>query len=213
MSLMNDDNIDEVRFHLPVCVGQRYGEIPLELRDASSPSALTRVHVTADIQTSGRIESIKSPSHPDETTETRYPTHLGRASRRRSTVKLRSQTLLDKDFVVVIRAHGLDAPRCFVELERNEDSGVVTLAMQLLVVPKFGLSPINQKEYLFLVDRSGSMQSEMRMGTATDTLSLLLRMLPSRETLFNIFSFGSSVQSLWSTSRQYSPLNLDEAVR
>lgn len=212
MSLMNDDNADEIRFQLPMCVGERYGEPIPELQDASAPSAQTRVRVTADIQTSGRIKSISSPSHSDELTETRYPTHVGRPSRRRTTVKYRSSSFLERDFVLIVSAENLNKPRCFAELEGNpEESDAATLAMQLTIIPNFDLASISTQEYVFLIDRSGSM-SGSRIDTAKSTLVALLRMLPSNGTLFNVTSFGSRTESLWPRSQRYAAGSLENAV-
>ncbi|KAF8213635.1 hypothetical protein K438DRAFT_1661860 [Mycena galopus ATCC 62051] len=211
MTLPNDDNADEIRFQLPCCVGERYGPPLTALDGAAAPSSSTRIRITTDIQTSGRIQSITSPSHADSISETKYPTHLGRASRRRSTVQFQSSTYLDRDFILVVRAEGLDAPRCFAELQRDpEGRRSDTVAMQFTIVPNFELPPIEGQEYIFLVDRSGSM-GNARIETAKRTLGLLLRMLPNRETTFNIFSFGSKHTSLWPVSHIYHQSSLTAA--
>ncbi|KAJ7785776.1 hypothetical protein B0H16DRAFT_1487985 [Mycena metata] len=212
MTLVNDDNADEIRFQLPMCVGERYGPPLTALEGAAAPSASTRIRITADIQTSGRIQSIASPSHSDSITETKYPTHLDRPSRRRSTVRYRSTNYLDRDFVLVVRAEDLDAPRCFAELQRDpEGKHSDTVAMQFTIVPNFKLPPVAGQEYIFLVDRSGSMGGS-RIETAKRTLELLLRMLPSRDSKFNIFSFGFHCDSLWSHSQVYNQTTLSAAT-
>jgi hypothetical protein len=166
MTLPNDDNADEIRLQLPCCVGERYGPPLTALDGAAAPSSSTPIRITTDIQTSGRIKSITSPSHADNVSETRYPTHLGRPSRRRSTVQFQSSTFLDRDFILVIRADGLDESRCFAELHRDpEGIRSDTIAMQLTIVPNFQLPPVKGQEYIFLVDRSGSM-SGARIETA-----------------------------------------------
>ncbi|KAJ7151532.1 von Willebrand domain-containing protein [Mycena filopes] len=212
MTLVNDDNADEIRFQLPMCVGERYGPPLTAMDGAAAPSSSTRIRITADIQTSGRIQSITSPSHFNGISETKYPTHLGRQSRRRSTVRYRSSSYLDQDFVLVVRAEDLDAPRCFAELQRDpEGRHSDTVAMQFTIVPNFKLSPVAGQEYIFLVDRSGSM-SGARIETAKRTLQLLLRMLPSRDSKFNIFSFGSHWTTLWPHSQIYSQDTLSAAT-
>ncbi|KAJ7456501.1 von Willebrand factor type A domain-containing protein [Mycena latifolia] len=212
ITLVNDDNADEIRFQLPMYVGERYGP-PLDALDgAAAPSSSTRIRITTDIQTSGRIRSITSPSHADKIIETKYPTHLGRPSRRRSTVRFRSSSFLEQDFVLVVRADDLDAPRCFAELQRDpRGRHSDTVAMQFTILPNFKLPPIEGQDYIFLVDRSGSM-SGARINTARSTLSLLLRMLPSKRSTFNIFSFGSHHSSLWPRSVAYNQQSLDTAT-
>ncbi len=212
MSLMNDSREDSIRFQLPMYVGERYGSLPPDLVSAAAASATTRIRVKVDVQTSGEIRRITSPTHPQEISETKYATDRGRPSRRRSTVKFRSKTFLAKDFVLIIEADKLDTPRCFAEVSRGHGRRLGdTLALQFALVPKFKLPPISAQEYLFLVDRSGSM-SGRPMETAKDTLALLLRVLPQQGTTINILSFGTSVDGLWATSQPYSQRTLEDAV-
>ncbi|KAK0208890.1 von Willebrand factor type A domain-containing protein [Desarmillaria ectypa] len=212
MSLMNDSREDSIRFQLPMCVGKRYEPPPPDIVSAVSASATTRIRVKVDIQTSGEIRQIASPTHADEISETKYVTDRGRPSRRRSTVRFRSKTFLARDFVLIVQADKLDAPRCFAEVSRGSGRRQgATLALQFTIVPKFDLPPISAQEYLFLVDRSGSM-SGSRIETAKDTLASLLRVLPQQGTTFNIMSFGSDVDGLWATSQAYSQRTLDDAT-
>lgn len=205
---MDDELADEVRFQLPVAVGQRYGDIPASMENAASASSRTRLRITADIQMSGRLRRIESPTHT--ITLLPYKNHLGRVSHRRITAKFRSVTLLESDFVLVVQADGLDAPRCFAE---RDSRGPETIAMQLTVVPKFKLPPIPAQEFIFIVDRSGSM-SGSRIETAKRTLNVLLPMLPAAPigTTFNIVSFGSEADSLWPSSCNYTEDTLNYAV-
>jgi len=211
---MNDDNPDEIRLHLPMHIGDRYGPQSPALDGATQPSSSTRIRITTSIQSYSTLRTVFSPSHGSEVVETRYRTHRGTLSRHRTTVRFKSRNFLAKDFVVVVQAERLDSPRCFAELDetrRNQENGV-TLALQLVLIPKFRLPPIPAQEYLFVIDRSGSMAGAPIM-TATRTLNMLLRMLPNEGTLFNIYSFGSSHSSLWPSSRIYDQNTLEAAVR
>ncbi|ESK86235.1 von willebrand domain-containing protein [Moniliophthora roreri MCA 2997] len=209
MDLMNED-VDEIRFQLPMHVGERYGELPPQLVGANMPSTTTRVRITADIQTSGTIHSIISPSHLQDISIKAYSTHLDRPSRRRSRVRFRSKEYLNRDFILVVHAEKLDAPRCFAELE-GDPNHKATLAIQFTLVPKFNLPPIQSQEYVFVIDRSGSMQGE-RTEQAKRTLAMLIRMLPTDQTMFNIFSFGHDFHSLWNQSVPYTQQTLDHAT-
>ncbi|KAJ3761555.1 von Willebrand factor type A domain-containing protein [Lentinula raphanica] len=209
MDLMNEST-DQIRFMLPMHVGERYGELPPELIDSSQASSKTRVRITIDIQTSGRILDVDSPSHPGEITSTQYPTHLNRPSRRRMTVKYRSSAYLVRDFILIIEAEKLDTPRCFAELEGDPDRSA-SLALQLAIVPKFNLVSNRPQEYIFVVDRSGSMGNQ-RIETAKRTLGVLLRMLPKNQSYFNIISFGSHTDRLWNDSQTYTQHTLDIAT-
>jgi hypothetical protein len=166
MTLDNADSTDEIRFQLPMCVGERYGPPLAGLDGADAPSSSTRIRITTQIQTSGRIRAITSPSHAAEIKETKYPTHLDRPSRRRSTVSYRSLTFLDRDFVLLVQADDLDTPRCFAELRRDPTGKHSdTVALEFTIVPNFKLPPIARQEYIFVIDRSGSM-SGARISTA-----------------------------------------------
>jgi hypothetical protein len=204
MDLMDDELNDEVRLQLPMSVGCRYGTPPPSLAKATSASSRTRLRITADVQMSGAIRETSSPTHSIEVIP--YVTHIGQQSRRRRTIKFRSQTFLTGDFVLTVRADGLDAPRCFAE------HGEFGIAMQLTLVPQIKLPPVPAQEYLFLVDRSGSMNGS-RIDIAKSALAMLLHMLPSSHTIFNIFSFGSRVDSFWPNSQGYTQQSLDSAVR
>ncbi|KIK70397.1 hypothetical protein GYMLUDRAFT_32399 [Collybiopsis luxurians FD-317 M1] len=209
MDLMNE-NTDQIRFHLPMHVGQRYGELPQDLVGSSQPAHGTRVRINVDVQTSGRILNIACPTHPDEIVTSKYPTHQNRPSRRRATVKYRSKSFLNRDFILVVEAEKLDSPRCFAELEGDPDRKA-SLALQLAVVPKFNLVSNRAQEYIFVVDRSGSMEHD-RIDTAKRTLGMLLRMLPQNNSFFNIVSFGSTTDSLWGDSQMYTQHTLDIAT-
>ncbi|EAU92984.1 von Willebrand domain-containing protein [Coprinopsis cinerea okayama7 len=214
MTVYTGDYTDHIEFHLPKHVGQRYGIPPSDLQDAVQPSlAETRISITADIQMYGKIQRIVSPSHPDGITESPYSTPQGRPSRRRTTVRYRSPHYLDHDFVLGIHADGLDKPRCFAEVRRNPERGVPdTLAFQLTMVPRTKLPPIRSQEYIFIVDCSGSMEGP-RIQTAKDSLVMMLQMIPSHNSIFNIFAFGNECKSWVAHSQNYSGKTLEEAIR
>jgi hypothetical protein len=209
MDLMDNDLSHQVRLQLPMWVGERYGQLPQGMVDASAPSKRTRVSFDAHIQMKGVISSVASPSHPNVQVES-YMTRAGRRSRHRATAKFRSPEFLQEDFVLVVEAAGLDLPRCFAEADpRGSDS----LAMQLTLMPKFDLPRVASQEYIFLVDRSGSMSGH-RIETAKRTLVALLRTMPGDGTTFNIFSFGSPrCDSLWTPGSQpYTDKSIAQAV-
>lgn len=64
-------------------------------------------------------------------------------------------------------------------------------------------------EFIFMVDRSGSMNGNL-INSAKETTLLFLHSLPSN-TYFNVISFGTYFQSLFKESQPYSSANLDEA--
>lgn len=204
MDLMDADLTDQIRFQLPSSIGMRYGRLPAGMNDAQKVSAQV-VKISASIQMSGTIRSIESPSHVINTYGSEDAPTYTEPNLQRG-VHYESASFLQADFVLVIKADGLDAPRVFAE--RHPDGSV---AIQLTLVPKFDLPPIPAQEYIFIVDRSGSMGGS-RIKTAKKTLVMLLRALPSQGTTFNIFSFGTSCDSMWKKSLPYTESALKAAV-
>ena len=204
MDLMDDDYADQARFQLPVSVGMRYGTLPEGVAEARTVPA-ERIRISTNVYMKGAILSMTSPSHP---TLTLQPdgAHETTPCVHRKVGEYRSSSFLSEDFVLSIKADGLDAARCFAQR-----SATGTIAMQFTVVPQFKLPPISEQEYIFLVDRSGSMGGN-RIDMAKRALVMLLRALPRRGTTFNIFSFGSACSSLWDESKPYNAQTLQEAV-
>jgi uncharacterized protein with von Willebrand factor type A (vWA) domain len=157
---------------------------------------------------SGTILSVHSPSHQQGIVLEEYMTHKGHLSRRRMTAKLHTTTFLDRDFELVVQANELDRSRCFAEKDPLHPG---TIALQLMLIPHFELPPIPQQEYLFLIDKSGSM-SGGRLNTAKKCVEILLKCLPNKHTVFNIFDFDNSHRQLWQRSRSYGDQTVREAV-
>lgn len=205
---MDDSRADEIRLQLPVSIGSaRYGPPLPEAQNANRPEATTRVRFVASIQTSGPLLDIRSPSHKEVVEiESSVEDQGGTSSSNHARATFSSPSFLLDDFVLVIRSEGLDTSRCFAEVQHE------TVALQLMVTPKLEVPRPSKQEYLFLVDRSGSM-SGGRIETAKQALETLLRILPSKGSYVNIFSFGSDCDNgLWPTSHSYSRTSLQEAV-
>ena len=209
MDLMHDSLGPSVRFYVPMSVGQRYGPIPSGMEDASSPAADTKISFNIRLQMQGSIQLVSCPSHEGLAVQP-HKSRSGKNSKRRMVARLRSKDFLFQDFVLLIKAEGLDEPRCLAEFSNQGRSSV---ALQLTLYPKFELPPRTQQEFIFLVDRSGSMSLSQRIDIAKQTLSRLLRILPKEGTTFNVFSFGSECEGHWSRSEIYSDNTLNNMVR
>ena len=209
MDLMNYDFLsNKVQLLLPLALGQRYDVLPERLEDATGNIGHIKLEIKVEIQMSGQILSLTSPSHERSLYIERHTKQYGRPSYRRATVKLLSTTYLDRDFELVIGAGQLERSRCFVGRNPRVPG---TIALQLMMIPHFDLPPIPEQEYLFLIDGSMSMRGE-RIGIAQQCMTLLLRCLPSHSTVFNIFQFSTSHMHLWPQSKAYNDLNVQEAV-
>lgn len=203
---MDDDLTEKIRFQLPMCVGMRYGSLPHTMANASALSSSARVRIVIGIQMGGDIRGVTSPSHPQLLA---YPfkDEDGEPSSNRTIVSYESSSFLSQDFVIHVRARGLDEPRCFAESDLKHGS----ISLQLTMAPKVNLPSITSQEYIFLVDRSGSMAGS-RIETAKRTLVMLLRSLPVSGTSFNIFSFGSHSSKMFPASMEYAQDSMTSAV-
>ncbi|PVF91424.1 hypothetical protein CPB86DRAFT_809498 [Serendipita vermifera] len=200
-----------LRITMPTSIAPRYGSPPANI-PWWKPNNHNRFDLTVAIQMNKAITSVSSPSHP-------IGLALGCAEKElkgdfepsKAFVYLGDSAFLEKDIVIVISAQGLDVPRCSVERWlASEGAEETTDAYALTLVPKFDLPPLPNQEYIFLVDRSGSMGGG-RMESVKASLQIMLRSLPSRDTTFNIVSFGSSYSSLWPTSQAYSAGSVEQA--
>lgn len=65
-------------------------------------------------------------------------------------------------------------------------------------------------EYVFLVDRSGSMDGT-RMNKAKEALVYFIKSLP-KDSYFNVISFGTSCKGMFETSKAYNDITSKEAI-
>ncbi|KAJ7468643.1 von Willebrand factor type A domain-containing protein [Mycena latifolia] len=216
--LSEDEENDSVRFHLPVNVGARYGQAPMAIEDHSwlftAPSAKQSpfLEIFVDVEAVAPIAKIGCPSHsvstelgPDPTLPNAQELSFSNYAR----VSLSSESALDKDFVLTVKSAGLDAPRCIAELHPIHP----TVALALSLVPRFKLPDLSRQEFIFLVDRSGSMKGQ-RIEAAKKALVVMLRSLPAKDSLFQIASFGNACTVLWDGgSRPYNQATLDDATQ
>ena len=112
-----------------------------------------------------------------------------------------------KEFILTIQAADLHKPRCIASVDHARNS----VAMSLTLVPQFGIPLIDSQEYVFVIDRSGSMGGSS-IQYAKDALQVLLKSLPTQGTYFNIVSFGSTYSCLWERSQEYTSASLKIAV-
>ncbi|KAJ6526596.1 von Willebrand factor type A domain-containing protein [Mycena vulgaris] len=216
-TLSEDEDNDSVRFHLPVHIGARYGQVPSTELSGHSwghlwPSDIAFLEIFVNVEGAAPIVKIECPSHkvsteigPDPTLPNAADLPFAHYAR----VSLSSESALDKDFVLTFKSAGFDSPRCVAELHPIHPS----VALALTLVPRFQLRDLSRQEFIFLVDRSGSMQGQ-RITAAIKALVVMLRSLPVTESMFQIASFGSRYTMLWDGgSRPYNQATLDEATQ
>ncbi|KAJ7875311.1 von Willebrand factor type A domain-containing protein [Mycena olivaceomarginata] len=216
--LSEDEENDSIRFHLPVHIGARYGQAPQSKPSfrgnifISSSSPTPFLTLAMSVEAIAPISKIGCPSHSVSTElgpDPKLPNFKELPFSNYARVSLSSDSPLDKDFVLTIKSAGLDAPRCVAELHPEHD----TVALGLTLVPRFKLPDLSRQEFVFMVDRSGSMGGK-RIEAAKKALVIMLRALPHQDSLFQITSFGSRATSLWGQGSQpYNQQTLEEATR
>ncbi|KAJ6476277.1 von Willebrand factor type A domain-containing protein [Mycena sanguinolenta] len=211
--LSEDEETDSIRFHLPVHIGARYGRpISSFFWPSSFFSSTPFLTLSMSVETIAPISKIGCPSHPiliKLGPDPNLPNFKDLPFSNYARVSLSSDSPLDKDFVLTVKSAGLDAPRCVAELHPTDN----TVALGLSLVPRFKLPDLSCQEFVFMVDRSGSMKG-MRIEAAKKALVIMLRALPHANSLFQIVSFGSRISSLWPEGSQpYNQATLEEATR
>ncbi|KAL5473274.1 hypothetical protein EMCRGX_G027733 [Ephydatia muelleri] len=197
-----------VRFSLPAVLKPRY--TPVGSTDPLAKIEAASHHGSAPAVFSFHLE-VASRGVSDVTS----PTHQLSKETRGGVIKasINEGQPLDKDLVVVVQYKSPYEPKAIVENgEKGADresmmSGPVVM---LNFFPQFKSSKA-ACEFIFLVDRSGSMSGEF-IKSARETLILFLKSIPPGCS-FNIIGFGSNYESLFPSSVPYNQENLDRAIQ
>ncbi|KAH7099694.1 von Willebrand factor type A domain-containing protein [Auriculariales sp. MPI-PUGE-AT-0066] len=193
LTISNDAEKDSLRLVVPLTVAPYYGG------PGGRSTATTNVipEISMSFQMADKIMSIGSSTHLmvvrlGSVTDSNAFAEQNTSKQCRAFARLTCGGLLKNDIVVTVLVAGLDAPRAMLEYNTFTKS----TAYALTLVPRFVVPALPRQRYLFLIDRSGSMQGPRMTNTQT-AMQHVLRSLPSRGTSFNIVSFGSRVDSLW----------------
>ncbi|KAK7882529.1 hypothetical protein WMY93_028703 [Mugilogobius chulae] len=219
-----DVQADEaLRFNLPAVLNPRYQPAGTEssVDVASVPSSL----VPYDLTFSARVESSR-PVSKVESTCTLDPVQYLNQDQTKASVKLAAGHKFDRDVELLIYYKDSHQPSAVVEAGQasaKPGSLMGDTALMLSLYPEFPKhvmsSTSSSGEFVFLLDRSGSMESFMsdsaksgsRIDSARDTLLLLVKSLPMG-CYFNIYSFGSSFQQIFKESVEYNQKTMEEAL-
>ena len=202
-----------VRFALPAVLKPRYtptgSSDPLQPIGTGIGSNVAHGSVPAvfnfemDILDEVSVSHITSPTHSIST-----KTHSGRIH-----VTLGNATPLDKDLVVLVHLNEPHSPKAIPELGDgmlSQKKFMGSPAVMLNFFPKFETKQA-ACEFVFIVDRSGSMNGSF-IRSASETLVLFLKSIPPGCS-FNIIGFGSSYRTLFPSSVPYNQQNLDVAIQ
>ena len=198
-----------VRFSLPAVLKPRYTPVgstdPLAKTEAASHQGSAPAVFSFHLEVASRgVSDVTSPTH-QLSKETKGG--VIKAS-------INEGQPLDKDLVVVVQYKSPYEPRAIVE---NGEKGVNKKESMMsgpVVVLNFFPEFKSTKaacEFIFLVDRSGSMDGEF-IQSARETLILFLKSIPPGCS-FNIIGFGDDYESLFSSSVPYNQENLDRAIQ
>ncbi|XP_016113156.1 von Willebrand factor A domain-containing protein 5A-like isoform X2 [Sinocyclocheilus grahami] len=212
-----------LRFCLPAVLNPRYtpagsaAGIVSEISSGAVPYTLTlSVHVS----------SPKSISKL-ESNCTLGPLVFLHSDHTQATVNLSPGHMFDKDVELFVYYQDTHQPSAIVE------AGVATAppgslmrdpVVMISLYPEFPeelmKSLATQGEFVFVIDRSGSMRdmmsqgkgAQMRIESAKDTLLLVLKSLPMG-CYFNIYGFGSNFESFFPQSVEYNQDTMDQALK
>ena len=190
---------------------------------ASDSSGAYPWHIQAEIQSPSAISVVKSPSHS-------IVSKYGNENHT-CTITLDDSTstqLPNKDFVLLFSNDKDDKIDCVMTPFEDGYCAMVSVMADLdkigheeayenlvkakeVVKEQHSMTGV-RGEYIFLIDRSGSMEGE-RINMAKSSLSLFLRSLP-KDSCFNVASFGSRYNFMYNgPSQPSSQKSLDDACK
>ncbi|XP_030248739.1 von Willebrand factor A domain-containing protein 5A-like isoform X2 [Sparus aurata] len=216
---------DGLRFCLPAVLNPRYqpqGSVGASVQVTSVPASL----VPYSLSFSARVSSPR-PVSKVESNCSLDPLQYLITEQTQATVKLAAGHKFDRDVEVLIYYKDAHQPTAVVEAGQasaKPGSLMGDPVVMLSLYPEFPQDVMSSLascgEFVFLLDRSGSMDCPMnyskrdqtRIGSARDTLLLLLKSLPMG-CYFNIYSFGSGYEHIFPTSVEYSQKTMEEALK
>ncbi|XP_067450287.1 von Willebrand factor A domain-containing protein 5A-like isoform X2 [Thunnus thynnus] len=216
---------DGLRFCLPAVLNPRYqpkGSEGGSVQVTSVPASL----VPYSLSFSARV-FYPRPISKVESNCSLDPLQYLNTEQTQATVKLAAGHKFDRDVELLIYYKDAHQPTAVVEAGQVSAKPGTLMAdpvVMLSLYPEFPQavmsSVVSCGEFVFLIDRSGSMdccmdnrnQQETRIGSARDTLLLLLKSLPMG-CYFNIYSFGSNYQHIFPKSVEYSEKTIEEALK
>ncbi|XP_041652596.1 von Willebrand factor A domain-containing protein 5A-like [Cheilinus undulatus] len=219
---------DGLRFCLPAVLNPRYqpqgseGQGGGNIQVTSIPAS----KVPYSLSFCARVSSPR-PVVKIESNCSLDPLQYLNTEQTQATTKLAAGHKFDRDVEVLIYYKDAHQPTAVMEAgEASAKPGTLMgdPAVMLSLYPEFPQSVMSSVascgEFVCLLDRSGSMSAPMnnsknrqsRIGSARDTLLLLLKSLPLG-CYFNIYSFGSSYEHIFPKSVEYSQKTMEEALK
>ncbi|XP_073349322.1 von Willebrand factor A domain-containing protein 5A-like [Pagrus major] len=216
---------DGLRFCLPAVLNPRYqpqGSEGASFQVTSVPASL----VPYSLSFSARVSSPR-PVSKVESNCSLDPLQYLNTEQTQATVKLAAGHKFDRDVEVLIYYKDAHQPTAVVEAGQasaKPGSLMGDPVVMLSLYPEFPQAVMSSVascgEFVFLLDRSGSMRFVMnhhkrrqtRIASARDALLLLLKSLPMG-CYFNIYSFGKKYEHIFPQSVEYSQTTVEEALK
>ncbi|XP_029923270.1 von Willebrand factor A domain-containing protein 5A-like isoform X3 [Myripristis murdjan] len=216
---------DGLRFCLPAVLNPRYqpqGSEGGSTQVTSVPASL----VPYSLSFSARVSSPR-PVCKVESNCSLDPLQYLNTEQTQASVQLAAGHKFDRDVELLIYYKDAHQPAAVVEAGQasaKPGSLMGDPVVMLSLYPEFPQAVMSKMtscgEFVFLLDRSGSMdcpmdsshQGQTRISSARDTLLLLLKSLPM-DCYFNIYSFGSRYDSIFPKSVEYSQKSMEDALK
>jgi len=154
--------------------------------------------VYIELQTTSPLKEVTSPTHGIKFIKNSSSDKSG------SIMFLRESEELDRDLLINIRKEHTTKPRAILEHSQTHKGSYVAM---ISFVPEFYLGQLEKPEFIFVVDQSGSMADDNKIGQTKDALSIFLRALPVTSH-FNIIGFGSTTRQLFPSCQPYTEANI-----
>jgi Ca-activated chloride channel family protein len=202
-----EQSADRIRLMIPTTISPRY--VPAKDVQTMDPAELDRINpptvlgplpyglsLEVELELPGEAKEVACPSHPARIS----------FSGKKVKVTLAGDNIqLDQDFVLEVT---LAQPHQAGAVVARDGEAKVVLLNLYPDLKEFERSP---SEFIFVVDRSGSMGDES-ITQARNALLLALRSMEEGDR-FNIIGFGDKYQALFKSSMPYEQKYLDEATR
>lgn len=205
-----------VVFVLPTVLNPRYSPAHTPPSLSSQIPRVSTVDSLYSFTFAMKVKAISAITEISSTSNT-LKVEVDEINKAQATVSLAEPHNLKQDIVVHILAQEPFKPQAFVEngikIEGREDKEgfMANPVVMLNFFPEFKNPETSEVgEFVFVIDRSGSMDGH-RMDGAKTTLLLFLKSLPDG-CFFNVVGFGSSFKILFEKSQPYNDENLKKAT-
>ncbi|KAG5269112.1 hypothetical protein AALO_G00198420 [Alosa alosa] len=216
---------DALGFCLLAVLNPRYTPQDMDRSQMATVTSVPAGTVPYTLALSARLSSPQPISKVESNCDLEPLAYLN-PDKTQATVSLSPGHLFDRDVELLLYYHDAHKPTAIVEagLDTAEPGSLMgDPVVMLSLYPEFPAAVTSSRnmsgEFIFVVDRSGSMDckmhtgkdAKMRIASAKDTLLLLLKSLPMG-CYFNIYGFGSRYEHFFPKSVEYNQKTMDDAL-